>query len=86
MNNTVGKGKADHAATTREMVREFIHIHNLVRQLTPELRQAKKQRQDIEKILAPRLRDRNIDTLDFDGYRLYRYDDRLIPYHLAKED
>ncbi|KAJ3279387.1 hypothetical protein HK104_001510 [Borealophlyctis nickersoniae] len=78
--------KADPESTTRAMIRDFIAIHNTVRQLAPQLREAKKQRREIEEKLTPRLRERKIDTLDFDGYRLYRYDDRLMPYHLAKDN
>ena len=72
------------APNTKRLLREFIEVHLMVRDLQQRLKAAKSDRQKVEKDLAQIFTEAEVQTVDIPGFRLYRYDLRLVPYHLPK--
>ncbi|KAJ3167243.1 hypothetical protein HDU87_001712 [Geranomyces variabilis] len=85
---TIGKAKDSqrliNAASTKQLLREFIEVHLMVRDLLQRLKVGKSRRQTVEKDLAHIFTEAEVQAVDIPGFRLYRYDQRLVPYHLPK--
>lgn len=81
----MGSEKKQVPRETIEEITQYIKIHALVRDLQAKMKAAKMERCQLEKRLATTLASMNIDMLDVNNHRLYRYNERIIPYHLATE-
>ncbi len=71
------------ADPSQQKLREFISAHISVRKLQEELKAAKSLRKALEQEITPDLAKQDIQQIDVDDYRFYRYGQRIVPYHLV---
>ncbi len=69
----------------RDLLRAFVAAHSSVRDLQDQLKAAKTQRKALEHQIAPLLAKHDLQMIDIDQHRLYRYENRLVPYHLQTQ-
>ena len=65
-------------------VKNYITSHQSIQELTRKLKELKSSRTSLESEIAKYLNENNVTVVNVPKYRLYRYNERLILYHLKE--
>ena len=65
-------------------IKNYITSHQSIRELTRKLKELKSNRTALESEIAKYLNENDITIVNVPKYRLYRYNERLILYHLKE--
>lgn len=67
-----------------DMLRLYLSAHSSMKELQNKLKAVKAERKALESRIAPLLSKDNVQIVDIGKYRVYRYDNRLVPYYLQQ--
>ena len=65
-------------------IKNYITSHQSIQELTRKLKELKSNRTALESEIAKYLNENNVTVVNVPKYRLYRYNERLILYHLKE--
>ena len=65
-------------------IKDFIHSHELIQKMSKDLKDLKSAKRELEADIAKYLSENNIEIVDTNQYRIYKYEQRLIIYKRAK--
>jgi len=67
-----------------DLLRLYLSAHSSMRELQNKLKAVKAERRALESQIAPLLSKNNVQVVDVGKYRVYRYENRLVPYYLQQ--
>ena len=63
-----------------EKIKDLLQAHETIAKMSHDLKELKCARRSLEADLSKTLAEIGIEVVDTPIYRIYRYDNRLIPY------